>query len=80
MHLYFFLAINPVSHLLRVRLVMREQCPVLASESISSRCPSIFEDGDNVYDTYALREEDPRHRIEYATTVASAPKSIRKAA
>ena len=37
--------------------------------------PSIFEDGDNVYDTYALPSEDPRKVKHYVKTGAGTPRA-----
>lgn len=39
------------------------------------RWPSIFEDGDNVYDTYSLPSEDPRKAKHYVKTGAGTPRA-----
>lgn len=48
----------------------------LSTTSHDSTCyPSIFDDSDNVYNTYALPSEDPRKVRHYLVTGANTPRS-----
>lgn len=53
---------------------------VLSLNVNADRWPSIFEDGDNVYDTYANPAEDPRRAHTYANTAARTPRALKRAA
>lgn len=54
--------------------------PAALSTVNADRWPSIFDDSDNVYNTYALPSEDPRKRHTYANTAANTPRALKRAA